>query len=361
MKESSDSDRNLAMLASNAFEQIIDQIRSSNLNFHLQMSPFSAQISLKKSLIVEKSGIFRLPPNCAVETPKLESDIELLAAKNNQLEKDLKNLKSEFDRVVVDCHEAHEKIKELEELPIKKENENIVEKEYLQVEIKRVSTENFKYSEIVKEQLEEINELRNSIKMKTEISNQLNKKLSGFKIKSEKDSAASARSYKAEIKCWKKELGEERKRRMKLEEKLENINNKVDEKITKEKINFDLTITESSEKSTNPVCANRDDTLGGDEARPDHNICQHATQCVIRQPYPPPSPSSPFIVHDVSKYHEHMMKNTADDLAGCIKCFSVDNENYGCDKCTWLKWWFKWHGDRHGLPDIHPSVYKKYQ
>ena len=55
------------------------------------------------------------------------------------------------------------------------------------------------------------------------------------------------------------------------------------------------------------------------------------------------------------------MNKTKDNLTGCLKCFSVDNENYGCDKCTWLKWWFKWHGDRHGFPDIHPSVYNKYQ
>ena len=56
-----------------------------------------------------------------------------------------------------------------------------------------------------------------------------------------------------------------------------------------------------------------------------------------------------------------MINNTVDNFTGGIKCFSVDNENYGCYKCTWLKWWFKWRGDRHGFPDIHPSVYEKYQ
>ena len=110
----------------------------------------------------------------------------------------------------------------------------------------------------------------------------------------------------------------------------------------------------------NPACENCDKSFEGGKADPEHTECEHPQQCVIRQPYPPPSPSSPFIVHEVSKYHIHMMTKNPEDLVGCIGCFSVDNENYGCDKCTWLKWWFKWHGDRHGLPDIHPSVYRKY-
>ena len=62
MKQNSDSDFNPAMLANNAFETLIDQVRNSNLNFQLQMSPFSAQISLKKSLVIDQSGRPRLPP-----------------------------------------------------------------------------------------------------------------------------------------------------------------------------------------------------------------------------------------------------------------------------------------------------------
>ena len=85
------------MLASNAFEQIIDQIRTSNLNFQLQMSPFSAQISLKKSLIIDKSNLFHLRRSCFAESPRPGFDVAHLAAKNNQLEKDFKILKGEYD------------------------------------------------------------------------------------------------------------------------------------------------------------------------------------------------------------------------------------------------------------------------
>ena len=358
MKESINSDRNLAMHASNAFEQIIDQIRTSNLNFQLTMSPFSAQISLKKSLIIDKSGILRQPRSiAAVDLSKLESDYAILASENDELKKGLQILKDDYDRTVSDCHEAHEKIKVLEKIPIKKEYSNFDELENLQIENKRMNIENFEYSRLVQEQSEEISNLRNMIKTRSEVSNNLNKKLSEIRTKSEKEIAALKRSHKVEVKLWRKELGEERKQKMKLEDKLERLRSsdddkKVNDKITDEEVNFQL---------ANPDSKNCDDTSEGDEVQSGQLFCEHPTQCVIRQPYPPPSPSFPYLVHEVSRYHEHMMEKSADDLAGCINCFSVNNENYGCDKCTWLKWWFKWHGDRHGLPDIHPSVYKKYQ
>ena len=87
-------------------------------------------------------------------------------------------------------------------------------------------------------------------------------------------------------------------------------------------------------------------------------LCEHKTQCVVRQPFSQPLPSITFMRHEVSKYEQHMINRSS--FHGCLKCFSIDNDNYGCGDCTWLKWWFKWHGLRHGFPDIHPSVYKRY-
>ena len=71
MQKRIDSDNTPAMLASKAFETIIDNIRDSTLNFQLQMSPFSALISLKKTLVTEKSGVSRLPPavHALISTP----------------------------------------------------------------------------------------------------------------------------------------------------------------------------------------------------------------------------------------------------------------------------------------------------
>ena len=91
-----------------------------------------------------------------------------------------------------------------------------------------------------------------------------------------------------------------------------------------------------------------------------NRICEHPTQCIVRQPRMPPLPSITYLINDRSKYHEHMMTWPADEFAGCWKCFSVDNENYGCKDCQWLKWWLKWHGELHGYPDVSRWLYKKY-
>ena len=42
------------------FDAILSTVQSSNLNFHIEISPFSAVIHLKKSLIVMKLGISQL-------------------------------------------------------------------------------------------------------------------------------------------------------------------------------------------------------------------------------------------------------------------------------------------------------------
>ena len=373
MKQNIDSDSIPAMHANYAFNSIIDKIRNSNLNFQLQMSPFSAQISLKNSLVTERTGVARLPPSTTHHAVKSESDITAFAEKNMQLERELDNLKLKHAHTINDRDEAYTKIKYVEEelnrISIKQENSNdiIANNEALQIEISKLSTENIKFSELVKEQMEEINDLQKSVKIKTEISDHLNKKLSESKIKSEKDSVAMKKSFQVEIKSWKKELGKERKEKVKLEKKLEKYlsehdTNKGDKKKADKEVIIKSANTELCSLLNSPVSENFGDTLDDYVTVPEYyEVCKHAVQCVIRQPYPPPSPSMPFIVHEVSKYHEHMMNKTQDDLTGCLKCFSVDNENYGCDKCTWLKWWFKWHGLRHGFPDIHPSVYKKYQ
>ena len=107
MDQLNDSDtynRNSAMLTLNTYENIIDQIRSSGLNFQLQMSPFSAQISLKQSLVKERCCVNRLPLVTKVpevnqnqpQSEKLECVITKLTARNLELEKMLETLKCDF-------------------------------------------------------------------------------------------------------------------------------------------------------------------------------------------------------------------------------------------------------------------------
>ena len=166
MKQRMDSDKNTpAMLACNAFEKIIDEIRYSNLNFQLHLSPFSAQISLKKSLILDKSGIPRLPSTHEESNHKheaAEADIEAFAAKNVQLVADLDNLRCDYDHIVDNYSDALRKIESLEAeilaLSIKKENKpSYIEN--LEYEVSKVTSENKNLRKTIEAQTGEIHEL----------------------------------------------------------------------------------------------------------------------------------------------------------------------------------------------------------
>ena len=55
------SQDNFNMEAYSVFENMLKKVKNSNLNYKLELSPFSAKISLKKSFIRDKSGIPLLP------------------------------------------------------------------------------------------------------------------------------------------------------------------------------------------------------------------------------------------------------------------------------------------------------------
>ena len=73
----SDSDISAAMIASQTFDEILQMIQKSNLNFLLQVSPFSANISLNKSLVTRNNGC--LPPDSIPD----QVSIEVLSAENH--------------------------------------------------------------------------------------------------------------------------------------------------------------------------------------------------------------------------------------------------------------------------------------
>ena len=187
MEVISDSDRNPTMLASNAFENIIDKIRYSNLNFQIQMSPFSAYISLKRSLIKEKSGALRLPPTPESPTPNSESVVAALVNKNLQLESKLVEVHADYDRAVDDCLKVTVKLEEYQKTNIKKEPDDVNQIANLENDLKSVIADKNKYIEVVREQEEEIKHLRNAVKIKEEIANNLNKQMGELKLKTEKE------------------------------------------------------------------------------------------------------------------------------------------------------------------------------
>ena len=105
--EFSNSDCNLTMLATETFDNILEQIRTSCLNFHMQISPFSAVISLKKSLIKDRSG----KPCIPTEPSKSDSEhVEALVKKNHELERKLRVITDEHTKLKDNCAEASKTI-----------------------------------------------------------------------------------------------------------------------------------------------------------------------------------------------------------------------------------------------------------
>ena len=87
MNEIIDSDKTMAA-ANYAFNNVLHSIQNSCLNYHIQMSPFSAVISLKKSLVKSKSGSPSFPtmPNtdAGVNSANME-ELDILKKKHAEL------------------------------------------------------------------------------------------------------------------------------------------------------------------------------------------------------------------------------------------------------------------------------------
>ena len=108
--------KNIAMEASNTFENLLLQVKSSNLNFKIELSPFSAFISVKKSFIKDKSG----NPHILM-SPHADSNLLHLLRKENldlsqqirEHEIAIKSVTLKYENAVDDSEEAHQVIKKL--------------------------------------------------------------------------------------------------------------------------------------------------------------------------------------------------------------------------------------------------------
>ena len=119
---------NPKMMADQTFNNILDCIQRSNLNFQLQVSPFSAFISLKKSLVKDKFGSYLQPPAQTTVEPHLPSqDLTSLLVRINELENDLLIQKNNHGDIVKKLKDASIKL-EQENKALKQENKSLTAK-----------------------------------------------------------------------------------------------------------------------------------------------------------------------------------------------------------------------------------------
>ena len=224
----SDTDYNPTMAASEAFDQILEYVKLSNLNFCLQLSPFSANISIKKTLIKDKSGV-HLNPRIPIPHP---------------LEKKVKDLEVLVNSLQLRLAESVETISELEcSLRIKQENIDSegndlkaeIEKKSFEIsnlkeEKNRLQNKSETLEAALKEQETEIHDLQRNLKNSRCATNKLNKELLANRMNHEKETKIMIKNSKSEIKTWKKDLGRERSEKLKAERKLENLVKKIESK-----------------------------------------------------------------------------------------------------------------------------------
>ena len=388
------------MVASNTFDDILNKIKNSNLNFHLQLSPFSAVISLKKSLVCDKLGSPLLP-----NLSQISEEKDSLLEKNLELISEITSLRNEYDNLTQQFSNACLTIKNLEEhiTYYKKlaqvENEKKVTVDELKITINKLE-------EDLEARTLEINGLMSNNARTEEIAIRLNKELNNVKAGALEDKNVMQKDHKTEMKLLKKSIGKLTAENIKLKKAAttmsSNINLARTPAIEKEAhnaavlYNYDssevicticgIIIPDFTPKyflgtEINPACKNCDPSDSDDSSiescrdvsvadldnQPESNkndtdhgdgVCKHSPPCISRQPYPPPLPTVRHLRNDRSKYHVHMMSTDGipGRYGGHERCLEAYSKNYGCEGCVWLKW----HGELHGFPDINPHDYKKY-
>ena len=379
------SDVNPTMLANATFDKILEQIQTSNLNFQLTLSPFSAAISLKKSFIKDKYGNILLPsPSTKVISQQefnLQHDNAELVEKNEKL--DQQNLQLQRTN------------------QSQLQNIKILEKKIVDIEASAYNSFREKSNEltVLKNTLQssdqEMTKLKNELQIKNKLIKVKEKEV--LKLDQNRDILeATAKKCKEELKTLKSDYKKLQKKEKITSEK-SSPENDAENKLSKIKTptltdsssshfektdplnNLVTTRTLSASSSTttsspsipvsSPATSSTTAPIGSKspsspQAEPDscprispvpatnRNSCQHKPQCTIRQPQPPPPSKCAILVHQGSQYHEHF-PNAPARYGPHDDCMAVMNRNYGCTDCVWFKKW----GDLHGYPDMWPYKY----
>ena len=107
-KVNSDMNIDYTMLAAKYFDGILNQVQSSCLNFQIQLSPFGAIISLKKSFVRDKTGSLIIPDASTFKNK--DDEFAALALKNLELQEQNKSLRSEYDKIKGDLGDAQKAV-----------------------------------------------------------------------------------------------------------------------------------------------------------------------------------------------------------------------------------------------------------
>ena len=234
------SDVFTTMAATLKFDDILRTIQSSNLNFHLEISPFSAIIHMKKTLITNKFGISLFPPpadSALLDQEKSQNSV--LSQKIVFLETEISDIKRDYEEALLGQNEALGIVAELEkelkasiaDTTVQKEEilANVKTEAGVNEEIIKLKQEKKSLESLLNENVYQISDLNSEIRRIEAVSNTLNQELVKTRTKSPSIKSDNVKALKVEIKLWRKELGEERRQKINLEKALSELEAKVTE------------------------------------------------------------------------------------------------------------------------------------
>ena len=195
------------MAAGVTFSSIINEIQESNLNFKINLSPFSATIILKKTAVTNSQGIsamtslpsFFLLQQAQKEIVRLSHGVFSLRSANEKL-------RTACEASMKNCEESDEDIKDLK-YKLNIASVSVGMKESLMLKVKETESE-----------LDSANMLNKRLEKSV---NKCNLKLAETSNRLLKEKSESEKYLKKDIKEWKKELGNERRHKINLKNGLD--------------------------------------------------------------------------------------------------------------------------------------------
>lgn len=367
-------DSDFTMIATTEFNKVIDLVQSSCLNFQLKLSPFSATISLKKSLIKNKSGTFMVPMPPKTGT-FCDDDINLLVQQKKKLSAELCEMRKKYDGCLLAYTVACENIKTLQsqlddyQLKVKVgEKVTLSEEENIDREKELMDLKG-----ALKEKDVRIDILQCNLHTIQEVANKLNIEVNSLKVCHDEEKHVMDKEHKDQMEKLKNDFSKlmNENKKMRGKKPLQNSPERDYEKTLTE-INSSNESSLALTDASSPVidAESVTDTINYPLTRKGFSFRLYRTEKlpslskknmhsgfgILREPYPPPLPTLTPLVNKSSDYHNKVLDGTLDWGLTCENCYGIDCKNYGCPKCVWMKWY----GELHGYPDLDPSIYEEY-
>ena len=218
-----DSVTELKMAVNSTFSSILNEIQISNLNFSIQMTPFAAYITLKKTTQKDQNGENMIPsPPVLFLLQDAYREINDLKAATEMYRSESQKLTQEVATLTEAVHEANEALNDSKTV-----NSNLLEKlrkaekEIGSIEEKKTELEN-KYKVTKHELLDDVNKMNHKIKAlekALKVKEKENFDISR-NLNNARDNIKNLKSEKAHIKTCKTKLeNDKRKLEKKLKEK----------------------------------------------------------------------------------------------------------------------------------------------